>query len=197
MTLFRFPPRLMVLQVGRSTSTGKSSEARSANGLKWSRVSSQARIKIPCPAQPDALTTIPRLQGRRQRRLLQADPQTRVREPPPGLPPLRPLCPQGPAQRRHIRPGAKWIPRLNPDEPQLLCKTRKKKSRCGPSTNGIPSGPERRNPRGGSSSNSRGIIQRFFRWQRLFAHPRRFFTPALRRKSSRPLIYIETNCLYQ
>ena len=24
-----------------------------------------------------------------------------------------------------------------------------------------------------------------------------FFTPALRRKSSRPLIYIETNCLYQ
>ena len=62
MTLFRFPPRLMVLQVGRSTSTGKSSEARSANGLKWSRVSSQARIKIPCPAQPDALTTIPRWQ---------------------------------------------------------------------------------------------------------------------------------------
>ena len=48
----------MVLQVGRSTSTGKSSEARSANGLKWSRVSSQARIKIPCPAQPDALATI-------------------------------------------------------------------------------------------------------------------------------------------
>ena len=45
----------MVLQVGRSTSTGKSSEARSANGLKWSRVSSQARIKIPCPAQPDHL----------------------------------------------------------------------------------------------------------------------------------------------
>ena len=62
MTLFRFPPRLMVLQVGRSTSTGKSSEARSANGLKWSRVSSQARIKIPCPAQPAALTTIPRCQ---------------------------------------------------------------------------------------------------------------------------------------
>ena len=62
MTLFRFPPRLMVLQVGRSTSTGKSSEARSANGLKWSRVSSQARIKIPCSAQPDALTTIPRWQ---------------------------------------------------------------------------------------------------------------------------------------
>ena len=52
----------MVLQVGRSTSTGKSSEARSANGLKWSRVSSQARIKIPCPAQPAALTTIPRWQ---------------------------------------------------------------------------------------------------------------------------------------
>ena len=52
----------MVLQVGRSTSTGKSSEARSANGLKGSRVSSQARIKIPCPAQPAALTTIPRWQ---------------------------------------------------------------------------------------------------------------------------------------
>ena len=52
----------MQSQVGRSTSTGKSSEARSANGLKWSRVSSQARIKIPCPAQPAALTTIPRWQ---------------------------------------------------------------------------------------------------------------------------------------
>ena len=92
---------------------------------------------------------------------------------------VRPLCPPGPAQRRHIRPGAKWIPGgLNPDEPQLLCRTRKKKSRCGPSTN------------------PRRIIQCFFRWQRLFAAPRRFFTPALRRKSSRPLIYIETNCLY-
>ena len=88
---------------------------------------------------------MPPLQGRRQRRLLQADPQTRVREPPPGLPPLRPLCPPRSAQRRHIRPGAEWIPDgLNPDEPQLLCRTRKKKSRCGPSTNGTPSGPERR-----------------------------------------------------
>ena len=29
-----------------------------------------------------------------------------VREPPPGMPQLRPLCPPGPAQRRHIRPGA-------------------------------------------------------------------------------------------
>ena len=95
---------------------------------------------------------MPPLQGRRQRRLLQADPQTRVREPPPGLPPMRPLCPlypPGPAQRRHIRPGAEWIPGwipdgLNPNEPQLLCRTRKKKSRCGPSTNDIPSGPERR-----------------------------------------------------
>ena len=28
----------------------------------------------------------------------------------------------------------------------FLCRTRKKKSRCGPSTNGMPSGPERRNP---------------------------------------------------
>ena len=90
---------------------------------------------------------LPPLQGRRQRRLLQADPQTRVREPPPGMPTMRPLCPPRPAQRRHIRPGAEWIPDgLNPDEPQLLCRTRKKKSRCGPSTNGIPSGPERRNP---------------------------------------------------
>ena len=103
----------------------------------------------------------------------------RVREPPPGMPTMRPLCPPRPAQRRHIRPGAKWIPGgLNPDEPQLLCRTRKKKSRCGQSTN------------------SRGVIQCFFCWQRLFAAPRRFFTPALRRKSSRPLIYIETNCPY-
>ena len=70
-------PRLMVLQVGRSTSTGKSSEARSANGLKWSRVSSQARIKIPCPAQPAALTTIPRWQP------LAAQPLDREAAPPP------------------------------------------------------------------------------------------------------------------
>ena len=74
---------------------------------------------------------MPPLQGRRQRRLLQADPQTRVREPPPDMPtmrPLCPLCPPGPAQRRHIRPGAKWTPGgLNPDDPQPFGKTRKKK----------------------------------------------------------------------
>ena len=100
-------------------------------------------------------------------------PKPGVREPPPGMPPLRPLCPPRTAQRRHIRPGAKWTPGgLNPDEPQLLCRTRKKKFRCGP------------------SSNPRGVIQCFFRWQRLFAAPRRFFTPALRRKSfSTPYIY--------
>ena len=79
---------------------------------------------------------------------------------------------------------SKWIPgglpgELNLDpEPQLFGRTRKKKSRCGPSTN------------------SRGVIQCFFCWQRLFAAPSRFFTPALRRKSSRPLIYIETNYPY-
>ena len=84
MTLFRFPPRLMVLQVGRSTSTGKSSEARSANGLEWSRVSSQARIKIPCPAQPAALTTIPRWQPlAAQHRWAGTDPPPR---PPAGMP---------------------------------------------------------------------------------------------------------------
>ena len=70
----------MVLQVGRSTSTGKSSEARSANGLKWSRVSSQARIKIPCPAQPAALTTIPRWAGTTPR-------------PPAGMPQKAPASP--------------------------------------------------------------------------------------------------------
>ena len=89
MTLFRFPPRLMVLQVGRSTSTGKSSEARSANGLKWSRVSSQARIKIPCPAQPAALTTIPRWQP------LAAQPRWAgtTPRPPAGMPQKAPSSP--------------------------------------------------------------------------------------------------------
>ena len=141
----------------------------------------------PLPRAAGRFDHHPPLAGRRQRRLLQAeaDPQTRVREPPPGMPQLRPLCPPGPAQRRHIRPGAKWTPGgLNPDEPQLLCRTRKKKNRCGPSTNS----------RWGASQFPRG--QCFFCWQRLFAAPRRFFTPALRRKSFRPLIYIETNCLY-
>ena len=88
---------------------------------------------------------MPPLPGRRQRRLLQADPQSGVREPPPGMPQLRPLCPSRSAQRRHIRPGAEWTPGLNPDEPQLLCRTRKKKSLCGPSTNRIPAGHESRN----------------------------------------------------
>ena len=139
----------------------------------------------PLPRAAGRFDHHPPLQGRRQRRLLQADPQTRVREPPPGMPPLRPLCPPRPAQRRHIRPGAEWIPGgLNPDEPQLLCRTRKKKNRCGPRRKTDVAIPE------GSSSV-------FFRWQRLFDAPSRFFTPALRRKSSRPLIYIETNCLYQ
>ena len=80
----------MVLQVGRSTSTGKSSEARSANGLKWSRVFSQARIKIPCPAQPAALTTIPRWQP------LAAQPRwagTTTPRPPAGMPQKAPASP--------------------------------------------------------------------------------------------------------
>ena len=90
----------------------------------------------PLPRAAGRFDHHPPLPGRHQRRLLQEDPQPRVWEPPPGMPPLRPLCPQGPAQRRHIRPGAKWIPGgLNPDEPQLLGRTRKKKSRCGTSTN--------------------------------------------------------------
>ena len=90
MTLFRFPPRIMVLQGGRSTSTGKSSEARSANGLNWSRVSSQARIKIPCPAPPAALSTIPRCQP------LAAQPLDREAAPPPHI------------QRRQAPPGELW-----------------------------------------------------------------------------------------
>ena len=72
----------------------------------------------------------------------------------------------------------------------------RRKSRCGPSTNDIPSGPERRNPGVGQAAIPEGSSSVFFYWQRLFAAPRRFFTPALRRKSSRRLIYIETNCLY-
>ena len=80
----------MVLQVVRSTSTGKSSEARRANGLKWSRVSSQARIKIPCPAPPAALTPIPRCQP------LAAQPLDREAAPPPHV------------QRRQAPPGDLW-----------------------------------------------------------------------------------------
>ena len=145
---------------------------------------------------------LPPLSGR-QRRLLQADPQPGVREPPPGMPQLRPLCPPGPAQRRHIRPGAEWTPGgLNPDEPQLLCRTRKRKSLCGPSTNGIPVGRESRNTmwtdnqRHRQSHNSRGSSRVFYRWHRLFSAPRRFFSPALRRKSFRSFIYVETDYTY-
>ena len=115
-------------------------------------------------------------------------------EPPPGMPQLRPLCPPGPAQRRHIRPRAGSTPGLNSDEPQLLCRTRKRKSLCGPSTNGIPVGRESRNTmwtdyqRHRQSHNSRGSSRVFYRWHRLFSAPRRFFMPALRRKSFRPFI---------
>ena len=120
---------------------------------------------------------MPPLPGRRQRRLLQADPQSGVREPPPGMPQLRPLCPPRSAQRRHIRPGAEWTPGLNPDEPQLLCRTRKKKSLCGPSTNGIDNHTIPR------------VVRCFYRWHRLFSAPRRFFlVPAIRRKSFRSFI---------
>ena len=150
----------------------------------------------PLPRAAGRFDHHPPLPGRRQRRLLQADPQTRVREPPPGMPPMRPLCPPRPAQRRHIRPGAEWIPGgLNPDEPQLLGKTRKK--RIPMWTECIPSGRERRKTDVGQVAIPEGSSSVFFCWQRLFAAPSRFFTPALRRKSSRPLIYIETNCLYQ
>ena len=144
---------------------------------------------------------LPPLSGR-QRRLLQANPQPGVREPPPGMPQLRPLCPPGPAQRRHIRPGAGSTPGLNPDEPQLLCRTRKRKSLCGPSTNGIPVGPESRNTmwtdyqRHRQSHNSRGSSRVFYRWHRLFSAPRRFFLPAIRRKSFRSFIYVETDSTY-
>ena len=61
----------------------------------------------------------------------------------------------------------------------FLCRTRTKTSRCGPSTNGIPSGPERRNPEVGKVPIPEGSSGVFFCWQRLFAAPRRFFTPAL------------------
>ena len=57
-------------------------------------------------------------------------------------------------------------------------------------------GRERRNPDVGQVAIPEGSSSVFFCWQRLFTAPRRFFTPALRRQSSRPLIYIETNCLY-
>ena len=163
---------------------------------------------------------LPPLPGRRQRRLLQADPQPGVREPPPGMPQLRPLCPPGPAQRRHIRLGAGSTPGLNPNEPQRFgrtrkkripmwteyqrhsVRTRKKKSLCGPSTNGIPVGPESRNTmwtdyqRHRQSHNSRGSSSVFFCWHRLFSAPRRFFMPTLRRKSFRSLIYVETDSPY-
>ena len=119
---------------------------------------------------------MPPMQGRRQRRLLQADPQTRVREPPPGMPQLRPLCPSRSAQRRHIRPGAEWTPGLNPDEPQLLCRTRKKKSLCGPSTNGIDNHTI---PRG------RPVFLPMA--SSFLCSSRRFLVPALLRKSFRPL----------
>ena len=57
-------------------------------------------------------------------------------------------------------------------------------------------GRERRNSDAGQVAIPEGSSSVFFRWQRLFDAPSRFFTPALRRKSFRPLIYVETNCLY-
>ena len=57
-------------------------------------------------------------------------------------------------------------------------------------------GRERRKTDVGQVAIPEGSSNVFFCWQRLFTAPRRFFTPALRRQSSRPLIYIETNCLY-
>ena len=57
-------------------------------------------------------------------------------------------------------------------------------------------GRERRNPDVGQVAIPKGSSGVFYCWQRLFAAPRRLFTPALRRKSSRPLMYVETNCLY-
>ena len=105
---------------------------------------------------------MPPLQGRRQRRLLQADPQTRVREPPPGLPTMRPLCPPGPAQRRHIRPGAEWIPgELNPDEPQPLCRTRKKRIPMWTEYQRHSVRTRKKKSRCGASTNSRGVIRCF------------------------------------
>ena len=57
-------------------------------------------------------------------------------------------------------------------------------------------GRERRKTDVGQVAIPEGSSSVFFRWQRLFDAPSRFFTPALHRKSSRPLIYIETNYLY-
>ena len=155
----------------------------------------------PLPRAAGRFDHHPPLQGRRQRWLLQADPQTRVREPPPGMPTLRPLCPlypPGPAQRRHIRPGAKWTPGgLSPDEPQLLCRTRKKRIPMWTEYQRHPVRTRKKKSRCGPSTNSPGSSSVLYRWQRLFAAPSRFFTLALRRKSSRPLINIGTICLYQ
>ena len=49
---------------------------------------------------------------------------------------------------------------------------------------------ERRKTDVGQVAIPEGSSSVFFRWQRLFDAPRRFFTPALRRQSSRPLIYM-------
>ena len=55
---------------------------------------------------------------------------------------------------------------------------------------------ERRKTDVGQVAIPEGSSSVFFRWQRLFDAPSRFFTPALHRKSSRPLIHVETNYLY-
>ena len=78
----------------------------------------------------------------------------------------------------------------------------RKESQCGPSTNGIPVGRESRNTmwtdyqRHRQSHNSPGSSRVFYRWHRLFSAPRRFFMPALRRKSFRSFIYVETDSPY-
>ena len=152
----------------------------------------------PLPRAAGRFDHHPPLAGRRQRRLLQEDPQTRVREPPPGMPPLRPLCPlrpPGPAQRRHLRPGAGWTPGLNPgwlnpDEPQLLCRTRKKRIPMWTEYQRHSVRTRKKKSRGGQSTNSRGTIRCFL----LLAAPFRCSAPVFHPGSpakivSTPYIY--------
>ena len=57
-------------------------------------------------------------------------------------------------------------------------------------------GRERRNPDVGQVAIPEGSSGVFSVGSVFSLLRRRFFIPALRRQSSRPLIYIETNCLY-
>ena len=66
---------------------------------------------------------------------------------------------------------------------------KRKESRCGPSTNGIPSGPERRNPEVGKVPIPEGSSGVFFCWQRLFLL-RAGFSPRLSGENRLDPLYI-------